>query len=125
MGDDQMWCLLGCADNADCDRPEGTYACYGGGADPVCWSCLVTDVRVGRACNAGADCGQTGAFCLSEADYGFPGGYCTTDADAFCCPDGSVVVPLEDGGFLCGAGCRANADCRAGYECVQDFCWPV
>jgi len=87
---------------------------------------------VGAACmDNGQDCGPIG-FCIPD-QQGFPDGYCSQGCGAVgaMCPSGAECLSFGPGQQLCLDNCANNADCRAGYGCVQlglansRVCWPL
>jgi hypothetical protein len=86
---------------------------------------------VGDPCAAQGLCGPVG-FCIEEFS-GFPGGYCSQGCGGagLTCPSGAVCRGFGQGQEICLDDCVTNAECRAGYACVQlgvdptKVCWPV
>jgi hypothetical protein len=88
---------------------------------------------VGDPCMDQVDCGNAG-FCIDEGQ-GFPGGYCSQDCSmgpgGSMCPMGATCRGFGRGNAICLDACANNAECRAGYICVQvgldpqRVCWPM
>lgn len=79
---------------------------------------------IGDPCIHDGDCGDEGK-CL---DY--PGGYCSRlSCDTVGCPDGSQCAYLvQDTGsslYACARSCVSSANCRTGYECRTNLCFPA
>ena len=81
-------------------------ACDDGGRDPF-----------------GAACTEK-SVCEGVCNLGLPGGMCTQAcSEAEPCAAGVCVFFGENS--YCLPACEANADCRAGYGCVDFFCAPL
>ncbi len=105
----------------------------------VCSSKLAGVIpTVQRHCNYGTPGTKEGAACTTfgncagnqacvNSPYDFPGGHCTTlnctvGDNATCAPGGDgVCIAATLGNFnsICRDACTADADCRAGYTCLQ------
>jgi hypothetical protein len=98
----------------DCDDPD----CDGDAA------CVAGPGIAGAACASHTDCASSDGdpHCLPSTNVAYPGGYCTEfcqQGDAGCTGD-ALCMPfgLSKHG-VCLDGCATNADCRAGYQCVD------
>lgn len=116
-------CIPGCADDDDCD--EGL-ACDPGGGFLGEGECINPDAELGDACEEDEDCGAD-SFCFEEGFSGFPGGACIgfgCDVSSNTgCPEGDECLPGRRGG-RCYGGCESAADCREGYDCLDDDDFP-
>lgn len=113
--------------DADCRGTPGHFC----DDDGACWACGPSGdaVVLGAPCAAQADCGAYGICVTTWGGWDFPAGYCVVDADAFCCPEGSHGVWIEDDpreSVFCLKGCAVSADCREpGYTCSDGSCFPA
>lgn len=121
-GDDGT--CVACRSDADC--PAGG-TCRASDAGPVCGGRGDGSGAAGTPCADGTDCAS--GTCATEAG-GFRGGYCLGSS---CAADGDCAAGehcSEVGGGSCLADCRADAECRDGYGCVDadrdraTECWP-
>lgn len=77
-----------------------------------CYPSVVCEAEAGE----GFGCFYTDACLVSICDA------CSTDAD---CPDDQVCSLDRDGQHLCVGGCRDDASCPAGTQCVQVECFTL
>ncbi|MGV3623247.1 MAG: hypothetical protein ACO1OB_20675 [Archangium sp.] len=83
---------------------------------------------VGSACLVDTDCGSDNlGQCISEFNIdqysGWPGGYCTRSCVSTSCAAGSECYDSPPSKF-CMASCDAGTDCRPGYMCAMQMCFP-
>jgi hypothetical protein len=79
----------------------------------------------GSTCSRNGDC--QGGLCMDMMRFGWPGGFCTSvcDVDLPCAAGQTCVGSPASGAFgSCRPSCVGDADCRAGFFCVQNACQP-
>lgn len=82
--------------------------------------------QIGLSCATSDEC-DLGGICVVDAPSGFCSQECEEPGEAQQCPLGSYcdfgefATDVEDktSRTLCLAACKAQSDCRRGYECVD------
>ncbi|MCB9740358.1 MAG: putative metal-binding motif-containing protein [Deltaproteobacteria bacterium] len=100
-----------CEDNTDCDSGFCVKTAAGGQCTRTCTECCPS----GWACEQAPSADtvyiclpQLGALCLP----------CQDDAECEARNAGSLCIGYGEGeAYFCGGGCKADADCPAGYAC--------
>lgn len=117
---------LNCQDYTDNDF-DGLEDCEDATACATSFSCTPGPRPAGASCQIHNQCSATANDPLCLVDpffFGWPGGYCTEycDLSAPDCPAGSVCsdyIFLQSGNGTCMDSCNTDADCRAGYQCLD------
>lgn len=71
---------------------------------------------LGNPCQSSADC-ETGQSCYASYGKLLCSKGCGLAGSTLDCPGGTVCAVHESNQLLCGASCKADADCRSGFTC--------
>lgn len=121
-GVDASHCVTPCEHRRDC--PQNTVCSPGESlvsSELFCIPPWLSASKIGQGCMDGASCGD-GEQCITPSNS-HPGGYCTATCNPEACPTGATCHAInpaspEETSF-CYADCTQDADCRAGYACLD------